>query len=83
MNNSQDQVKCEDCRYFEGRSKTSQGVCHIRSPQVVTAIDSKGIGSPQTTWPAVKRNNWCGEFAQKTEPIVEMKNPEAICQSPK
>lgn len=57
--------KCENCEYYEQRQGHQDGICRIRAPQVVTGINVKGEGRPETGWPVVGTNDWCGEFAQK------------------
>ena len=57
--------KCRNCEYCQLRSH--DGICHIRPPQVVITINVKGVGMPKTAWPIVQKDDWCGEFEQKSE----------------
>jgi hypothetical protein len=57
--------KCENCEYYQRRQGQQDGICHIRSPQVVTAINVKGVGMPKTGWPIVQKDDWCGKFKGK------------------
>ena len=71
--------KCENCEYYEQRKGHQDGICRIRSPQVVTAINVKGVGRPETGWPIVQNSDWCGELKQKNrkpsaEEIAMMKH---------
>lgn len=63
MNN--ENRKCQNCEYYQQHRGQQNGVCRIRSPQVVTAINVKGVGMPKTVWPPVHKDDWCGEFEQK------------------
>ncbi len=55
---------CQNCNYFQELQEPQDGICCIRSPQIVTAIDEEGVGTPQTEWPIVETGDWCGEFAK-------------------
>ena len=55
---------CQNCNFFQELQEPQNGICCIRSPQIVTAIDEEGVGIPQTEWPIVETGDWCGEFTE-------------------
>ena len=60
--------KCENCEYWH-KENDNYGSCRIRSPRTIVA---GGIGEePEYSldWPAMKKNNWCGEFNPKGKDI--------------
>ena len=59
--------KCQNCEYYQRRQGKQDGKCCKRPPQVVTSINVKGVGMPKTAWPIVQKDDWCGEFEQKSD----------------
>lgn len=53
-------VRCADCRYQRGSR------CH-RHPPTVTCDAS---GYPDTRWPRVNPDDWCGDFGRKYIPCT-------------
>lgn len=58
--------KCQNCEYYQQHQGSQGGVCRIKPPQVATSINVKGVGMPKAVWPNVRKDDWCGEFKQKT-----------------
>lgn len=60
---------CEGCRYFHVTDDARQQ-CRIRPPTVVAHADDE----PETVWPRVRRDDWCGQFkpaaAVAPEPVT-------------
>ncbi len=59
--------KCPNCDYYQQHEGSQEGICCMKPPQVVTAINAKGIGAPITEWPTVETDDWCGEFTESQE----------------
>jgi|DEB0MinimDraft_6_1074348.scaffolds.fasta_scaffold172435_2 hypothetical protein len=60
--------KCGTCRFWEPnlKSRSINGECHIRAPQVVADADRE---EPQTAWPRTLHIDWCGEHEPKPTDI--------------
>lgn len=63
--------KCESCRFFyehspktSGSGSTVHGSCRRHPPAVIQKYVSHDKASvPETTWPLVATDDWCGDFA--------------------
>ena len=79
---STENPKCQNCEYYQQHQAREDGICRIRSPQVVTAIDAAGVGMPQTGWPIVQKDDWCGEFVLKFDPADKITTSQEIYRPP-
>ncbi|MCU0912982.1 MAG: hypothetical protein MUC88_00290 [Planctomycetes bacterium] len=69
-------MKCEDCRYFYFNQHDEEeeiSECRRRAPQVVCNPVERVLDS---YWPDVMSDDWCGEYAGKTQ-----KSQEPACKA--
>ncbi len=67
--------KCEECRFFDanppsdirksGSRAALYGACHRWPPTVIVTTDPNGGTHVSQRWPAVGKEDWCGEFASR------------------
>ena len=67
MGNSQDQVKCEKCKYFSRQKYDDpNGQCRRYAPHPSSEA--------RIRWPEVNVSSWCGEYERR----AEKPSPEAV-----
>ena len=65
--------KCENCRFFNdqrpseaggGSRAELYGYCRRQPPSVIqqTLVGANQASMPQTAWPIVGKEDWCGEY---------------------
>lgn len=60
-------MKCVDCKYFhQMQGWTDSGECRFNPPQWATEGDC-GDNRPQSWFPNVKNEDWCGQFKGRVE----------------
>lgn len=74
---SKNKDACKNCKFFKESSALvggqAQGNCHRYPPQV-TALFLPNPNQPivqSNDWPAVKKNDWCGEFERAVNITLE------------
>jgi hypothetical protein len=72
MGSSDIERKCSNCEYYHCRYQ--QGKCRRYAP--------RPCETSLITWPEVNEQDWCGEFSQKIELLIEAKDSELIYQRP-
>jgi len=60
---SQENVRCNRCRYWLGYSNVD-GECHRSPPTIVirTKQDGPSLDNPPGYWPGTRGCDWCGGF---------------------
>lgn len=67
-------ARCDSCVYYDQMNQGPTGICRLNPPTVIpTQIGehhqvgdmSKGVRTtkPFTTWPIVRKDDWCGCYA--------------------
>ena len=60
--------KCETCRFYKQVLQWEVGECRRRPPRVV---DFDRDGEPCSPFPHLHRDEWCGEWEQKSREALE------------
>jgi hypothetical protein len=63
-------MKCANCRWFKVEDREYTGECRKYAPRRLQWSDGYESGS-KTWWPAVKKNDFCGEFDLSDEARLE------------
>ena len=65
-------MKCEDCKFWEERTGTSEGYCHRNAPICYfyrwKDVEHNMLDDALTSaaaWPSTELDDWCGEFQSK------------------
>lgn len=58
---------CESCRFWCPPYDGERGECRKYAPSPMNVRDSARSHSVETYWPAMSKDDWCGEFEKHEE----------------